>query len=81
MPPTLQAEVGDRIISMDGEPTLAWLDVVRMLKASPAKTLALVIERDGKRQDSAQGRDRHRNGVVWVSGVGGPRIRTVFMTV
>jgi len=69
-------KVGDRIISMDGEPTLAWLDVVRMLKASPAKTLGLVIERDGNRQDlSLKVGTATENGVVVGHvGVGGPRI-------
>ena len=69
-------KAGDRIISMGSEPISAWLDVVRILKASPGKTLGVVIERDGKRQDlNLKVRNVTENGVVVGHvGVGGPRI-------
>ncbi|HEY3645771.1 MAG TPA: RIP metalloprotease RseP [Gammaproteobacteria bacterium] len=46
-------KVGDRILSADGKPVRYWQDMVGVLRGSPGKTLALVVERDGKRQDLA----------------------------
>jgi len=69
-------EVGDRIVSMDAVPVSAWLDVVRILKASPGKSLALVIERDGKSRELTLkvGATTENGVVVGHVGVGGPRI-------
>lgn len=44
-------KVGDRIVSVDGAPVASWLDMVRILRGSAGKTLALVIARDGKSLD------------------------------
>ena len=44
-------KAGDRIVSLDGVPVTSWQDAVRVLRASPGKTLALVIERQGRQQD------------------------------
>lgn len=41
-------KVGDRIVSVDGAPVLSWLDVVRILRTSPGKTLILLVVRDGR---------------------------------
>jgi regulator of sigma E protease len=46
-------KAGDRILSVDGKPLAYWQDMMGILRISPGKTLALVIERDGKRQDLA----------------------------
>ena len=44
-------KAGDRILSVDGKPLAYWQDMMGILRASPGKTLKLVIEREGKRQD------------------------------
>lgn len=44
-------EAGDRVVSVDGKPIGGWPELVKLLRASPGKTLALVIEREGQRQD------------------------------
>jgi regulator of sigma E protease len=46
-------KVGDLILSSDGEPVRYWQDMIGILRGSPGKTLALVIERGGRRQDLA----------------------------
>ena len=48
---TAGLKVGDRIVSVDGAPVASWLDMVRILKASAGKTLALVVSRGGKELD------------------------------
>jgi regulator of sigma E protease len=44
---------GDRILSVDGKPIAHWQDLTVLLRGSPGRTLALVIERQGKQQDLA----------------------------
>jgi regulator of sigma E protease len=41
-------EVGDRFISVDGEPTLNWSAFVEQIEARPGQRIALAIERDGQ---------------------------------
>jgi regulator of sigma E protease len=44
-------KAGDRIVSVGGKAIGGWPELVTLLRASPGKTLALIIERDGQRQD------------------------------
>jgi regulator of sigma E protease len=44
-------KAGDLILSADGKPVRYWQDMMGILRASPGRTLALVVERGGKRQD------------------------------
>ena len=46
-------KAGDRILSVDGKSLGYWQDMMGILRNSPGKTLALVIERGGTRQDLA----------------------------
>jgi regulator of sigma E protease len=46
-------KVGDKILSVDGKPIVYWQDVVGILRISPGKTVTLVVERAGQRQDLA----------------------------
>lgn len=46
-------KAGDRILSADGKEVRYWQDMMGILRASPGRTLALVVERDGKHQDLA----------------------------
>ncbi len=66
---------GDRIVSVGGRPVASWQDMVLILRASPDKTLALVIERQGQRQDLAlKVGDASDNGtVVGRIGAAGPK--------
>jgi regulator of sigma E protease len=41
-------EVGDRFVSVDGEPTLNWSTFVDQIEARPGQRIALTIERDGR---------------------------------
>jgi regulator of sigma E protease len=43
---------GDRILAIDGTPINDWSEFVRIVVASPNKALALVVERDGARQQA-----------------------------
>jgi regulator of sigma E protease len=38
---------GDRVLSVDGTPVMYWDEIVALVRASPEKTLSLVLERDG----------------------------------
>ncbi|MEN8375710.1 MAG: RIP metalloprotease RseP [Gemmatimonadota bacterium] len=40
-------EPDDRIVSVDGEPTPLWEDLVETVSARPGQTIAMVVERDG----------------------------------
>ena len=73
-------KVGDLILSADGKPVRYWQDMVGLLRDSPGKTLALVIERDGKRQDLAlKVGVANDNGVeIGHVGAGGPQTPASF---
>jgi len=38
---------GDQIVSIDGQPTTSWMDVVQAVRAAPGKRLVFAIARDG----------------------------------
>lgn len=38
---------GDRLVSIDGEPVTEWTEATAIIQASPARELALVVERNG----------------------------------
>ncbi len=40
---------GDRVVSVDGQPVLGWQDLVQTIKAHPGDTIAVVVDRDGRR--------------------------------
>ncbi|MCS5637187.1 MAG: RIP metalloprotease RseP [Myxococcota bacterium] len=44
-------EPGDRIVSVNGEPVLWWLDVRRKIEASSGEALELALDRDGEALD------------------------------
>ena len=41
--------MGDRIVSVDGRPIANWDDVPPIIRASPGRPVAFVVERDGAR--------------------------------
>src|SRR6185312_7708079 len=57
-------KAGDRILTVDGKPLRYWQDMMGILRNSPGKTLSLVVEREGKRQDlNLKVGDENDNGV------------------
>jgi len=40
---------GDRVVSVGGKPTATWFDFTAEIAANPGRTLAIVIEREGRR--------------------------------
>ncbi len=44
-------DVGDRVVSIDGKPIATWYDMIRSVRDSGAKPLAVVALRDGSRLD------------------------------
>ncbi|MDQ3897231.1 MAG: RIP metalloprotease [Actinomycetota bacterium] len=49
--PALDAgfRVGDRIVSVDGDPVSSWDDVPAHIRSNPGRPVAFVVERDGRR--------------------------------
>lgn len=43
-------QVGDRIVQMDGQPVIYWSAVVAAIRAHPATTMVLQVERAGQKQ-------------------------------
>lgn len=73
-------KVGDRIVSVDGAPVPSWLEMVRILRASAGKTLALVVSREGKTSDLTLkvGSITEQGQIVGHVGVGGPLVPSGF---
>ncbi|HEX7965941.1 MAG TPA: RIP metalloprotease RseP [Gammaproteobacteria bacterium] len=44
---------GDRVLSVAGKPVSDWQSLVQVIRDSPGRTLALVVERDGRSQELA----------------------------
>ncbi|HET7921650.1 MAG TPA: RIP metalloprotease RseP [Gammaproteobacteria bacterium] len=65
-------ESGDRIVSASGIAIGSWQQLVKLLRASPGKTLSLVIERDGERLSLSLpvGIERTPDGEIGHIGVG-----------
>ncbi|WP_333897187.1 sigma E protease regulator RseP [Mixta calida] len=45
---TAGLQAGDRIVKVDGQPLTAWRDFVNLVRESPAKAIALDVERQGE---------------------------------
>jgi len=43
-------QVGDRVLSVEGEPVANWMHLVALIQQAPEKKLRLVIDRDGREQ-------------------------------
>ncbi|MGF2686414.1 RIP metalloprotease RseP [Marinobacter sp. DUT-3] len=42
---------GDRVVAVEGQPVAGWFELVDIIRASPASTLAVTVERQGERLD------------------------------
>jgi len=43
--------IGDRVVSVDGEPTPLWEDMVEAVSSRPGQAISMVVERDGARRE------------------------------
>ena len=73
-------KAGDRVLSVDGKPLAYWQDMMGILRNSPGKSLDLVIERGGKRQDLRLKVGAVNNNGIAIGriGAGGPAAPTGF---
>lgn len=70
-------QVGDRVLTADGEPVAGWEDWVQRVQAAPGRAMTLVVERDGRTLEAvvtpdAVERDGRTVGIVGV-GIAGLR--------